>query len=163
MEDYNNTTYYDKNNIIKKDSTLTDIYTRLINIEKNKQAYEDRLKKFWDNFNKKTIKEKTDKRTFWKNLAKDMEKDIGIAPDPEYLMVTHKVGYDPYLPRQTYSRSATTSSPATSSSPATKTRAGIRLRTTYDGRVSPTPRNTGTSGTSGKKKLSSTTRSKSRI
>jgi hypothetical protein len=75
-------------------------------------------------------------------------------------MVIHEVGYDPSLPRQPYSLSATTSSPATT------TRTGIRLRMTYDGRVSPTYRNTGTggtSGTSGTKNRSSTTRSKSRI
>ena len=148
--------------------TLTNLYTGFINIEKNKQAYEVRLKKFWDNFKKKTKKEQTDEITFWKNLAKDMEKDIGIAHNPEYLMVTHEVGYDPSLPRQPYSRSATTSYPAKTSSPATTTRTGISLRTTYDGRVSSTYRNTGTSGTSGtsgttQKKRTSTTRSNSRI
>jgi hypothetical protein len=108
-------------------------------------------------------------------LQKMLKKDIGKALDPEYLMVIREVGYDPSLPRQPYSHSATTSSPATT------TRTGISLHTTYDGRVRSTYINTGTSvtggtcgtsgtsctsgtgGTGGTKNSSSTTRSKSRI
>jgi hypothetical protein len=154
MVDHNKIIDYNKHYIIKKNSTLDDLYKQFINIEKHKQAYKVRLKRFWDNFNTKTKKEQTDERTFWKKVANDMEKDIGTVFEPEYLMVIHEVGYDPSLPRQPHSPYVTRTS-----SHATSTQTGISLRTTYNDRVSPTYRNTGTSGTSGTKKRSSTTRS----
>jgi hypothetical protein len=165
MGDYNNTTYYDKNNnIIKKNLTINHIYTQFINIEKHKQAYEAKLKRFWDDFNKKNIKEQTVIRTFWKDLAKDMEKEIGIAHDPEYLMVIHEVGYDPSLPRQPYSRAASsTSSRAASSasSPLRRTGIGLGLRPNNNGVLDIVSRSR--HGDTTQKKRSSTTRSKSRI